>query len=394
MEKQKICVIGGGLTGLITATVLSKLNIKVDIIGNINQNTKSNRTTSISEDNYNFLKKLKIFKFSKKEFWPCEEIKLYTENEKRVFGEIFELKSKQVKNKQIMYMMENSKIIKSLIKNIKKNKLVSLKSQGIVSEVVSKGLLKGVKPDNKNNSKYNLIIICTGSNSGLVQSIFNNQFLKHSYGEISVTTTVRHSSFNNTVARQIFMNNGIFALLPISNTKTSVVWHAKKNIISKYKNKKKFFLKNKIKFYTKNFLKKIKFVNNLEYIDLNFLISKQYYQDRVLLFGDALHLVHPLVGQGFNMTLRDLANLEKILETKINLGLDIGGSDILLEFSEEIKTKNFIYSMGINYIKNCFSIQKKYIKNIRNKFIRELNKNDIAKIFLFNLANKGFKFKF
>ena len=32
MEKQKICIIGGGLTGLITAATLSKLNLDVDLI--------------------------------------------------------------------------------------------------------------------------------------------------------------------------------------------------------------------------------------------------------------------------------------------------------------------------------------------------------------------------
>ena len=38
METQKICIIGGGLTGLITAIVLSKLNLKVDLItGNVDQ---------------------------------------------------------------------------------------------------------------------------------------------------------------------------------------------------------------------------------------------------------------------------------------------------------------------------------------------------------------------
>ena len=77
MEKQKICIIGGGLTGLITAITLSKLNLKVDLItGNINQYIKSNRTIAISQNNYDFLKKLKIFKFSKKEFWPCSKMKL------------------------------------------------------------------------------------------------------------------------------------------------------------------------------------------------------------------------------------------------------------------------------------------------------------------------------
>jgi len=119
MEKQKICIIGGGLTGLITAITLSKLNLKVDLItGNINQYIKSNRTIAISQNNYDFLKKLKIFKFSKKEFWPCSKMKLYTEVERKKFNEIFELNRDKKQKKQILYMMENSIITKHMIRNI------------------------------------------------------------------------------------------------------------------------------------------------------------------------------------------------------------------------------------------------------------------------------------
>ena len=58
MKKQKICIIGGGLTGLITAITLSKLNLKIDLItDNMRKNLKSNRTTAISQNNYDFLKR-------------------------------------------------------------------------------------------------------------------------------------------------------------------------------------------------------------------------------------------------------------------------------------------------------------------------------------------------
>ena len=162
--------------------------------------------------------------------------------------------------------------------------------------------------------------------------------------------------------------------------------------MNQYKNKKDLLLKKKIKFYTKGFLNKVKFIANIEYKDLNFLIRKKYYQDRVLLFGDALHVVHPLAGQGFNMALRDLASLEKTLKNKINLGLDIGSSDILSEFSNEIKPRNFVYSLGIDFLKNCFSFKEKSFKNFRNKIITRLNKNNAAKDLFFNLADEGFKF--
>ena len=55
MILQKVCIIGGGLTGLVTTAVLSKLNIKVDfIVDNNAWEKKSNRTTAISQNNYDF----------------------------------------------------------------------------------------------------------------------------------------------------------------------------------------------------------------------------------------------------------------------------------------------------------------------------------------------------
>ena len=128
MEKQKICIIGGGLTGLITAVTLSKLNLDVDLItDNIEKNQNSSRTIAISQNNYNFLKKLNILKLSKNEFWPCSKMKLYTKNNNDKFTEIYELDNNKQPQKQILYMMKNSKIIDYLIKNIKKNKSISLK---------------------------------------------------------------------------------------------------------------------------------------------------------------------------------------------------------------------------------------------------------------------------
>ena len=53
MEKQKICIIGGSLTGLVTAICLSKLNFNIDLIVGKSKNVKSNRTIAISENSLN-----------------------------------------------------------------------------------------------------------------------------------------------------------------------------------------------------------------------------------------------------------------------------------------------------------------------------------------------------
>tara|TARA_B100002003_G_scaffold15613_1_gene13007 strand:+ start:882 stop:2027 length:1146 start_codon:yes stop_codon:yes gene_type:complete len=381
MEKQKICIIGGSLTGLVTAISLAKLNCEIDLmIDNANPTLKSNRTIAISESNFDFISKLNISQFLKKEMWSCSIMKLYTAKNKK-FSKIFELNNSN-KQKKILYIFENSKMMKLMMNKIKQIKSISVKNYKKVPSISSSGLLKSIKYNN-NHSKYNLVIICTGYNSSLVKKLFNEQMIVNSYGELAITTILNHSSFNNKTVRQIFLDNEILALLPISNTRTSIVWSVKKNMHKM----SDLLLKKKIKLYAKNYLKKITFESNIECKNLNFLIRNKYYQDRTLLFGDALHVIHPFVGQGFNMILRDLACLKKILSKKINLGLDIGSVDILSEFSSEAKPRNFAFSVSVDLLKNYFSYKK-----LSNNILKILNKSNFAKDIFFDIANKGFKF--
>ena len=118
MEKQKICIIGGSLTALVTAITLSKLNCKIDLItGNDKKRLKSNRTIAVSENNFDFLNKLNIKKSLIKEMWPCSIMKLYTEIKNEKFSKVFELNNDN-KQKKIFYMIENSKIMKLMTSKI------------------------------------------------------------------------------------------------------------------------------------------------------------------------------------------------------------------------------------------------------------------------------------
>ncbi len=382
MKKQKICIIGGSLTGLVTAACLSKLNCDIDLItGESHKNLKSGRTIAVSENNFRFLNKLNISKLLKKKIWACSAMKLYTESKNEKITEIFEL-NKENENENIFYMLKNLMIIKFLTNKVKKIKSISIKKNKHIKEIHNSGLLKCVKFNN-NISKYNLVIICSGYNSSLVRNLFNSQKIENSYKEFAASGILDHNSLKNNISRQIFLDNSIFAMLPISKNKTSIVWSMKNYM----KKKSTYFLKKKIKFYAANFLENIKFASAIEKRDLNLLIRNKYFLERTLLFGDALHLMHPFVGQSFNMTLRDLKCLEKILKEKINLGLDIGSSDVLSDFTDEAKPRNFSFSMGSDLLKNALSF-----KVPRNNVFKILNKSNFAKNIIFDIANKGLRF--
>ncbi len=379
MKKQKICIIGGGLSGLATASALADLDVDIDLVSaKMNQNLFSNRTVAISQNNLSF------FDFTETKFWPCKKMKLFSQGKEESFFKIFDLEKN---NRKIFYVIENSKLIKSIFKKINEKKNVNLKADEMVTKIDSSGLLKKVE-FKKHSSKYNLIILCVGKNSNLTKNIFNDNSLQSSYEEVSITTIVNHTAFKNDTAKQVFLDKGIFALLPLSNSKTSIVWTVDKNLIQK----NDLIIKKNIKILCNDFLKNVKFKNNLERNNLNFFIREKYYDDRILLFGDALHAVHPFAGQGFNMILRDLKNLKKILIDRINYGLDIGSTDSLSEFSDQTKPRNFVYSMGLDFLRSCFKPNNKPFKDLRNIMMTNINKSDYAKNRIYEIANPDIKF--
>ena len=116
MKKQKICIIGSGLTGLTTALVLSNLNIEIDLYYSKKDITRNadKRITAISQSNFNFINENIKIKY-KNLFWPCNKINLFYET-REVISNFLNLSSDK---KNLMYIFENSKYKQDIFKKIK-----------------------------------------------------------------------------------------------------------------------------------------------------------------------------------------------------------------------------------------------------------------------------------
>ena len=105
-------------------------------------------------------------------------------------------------------------------------------------------------------------------------------------------------------------------------------------------------------------------------------------------FGDSLHKIHPLAGQGFNMILRDINILSKIIQSRIDLGLQIDHS-IYEEFEKKTKHFNFIFSSGNDFIYEFFKFDNKYKNNYLNQLVKFLGKNKLFNKIASKYADQG-----
>ena len=354
---MEICILGNGLISLTLAKALANLGIYVDILSNQNvKNQDKIRTIGISKRNIEFFNEhiLNINKI----LWDINKIEIFSES----------LKNKKILNfendsKELFCILKNFKLYDLLLKDLSKNKFINFKKNKD-----HKSLLK---------KNYKIIFNCDVNNS-ITKKYFYKKDEKN-YNSIAYTTIINHKKkMDNNVATQIFMKNGPLAFLPVSQIETSVVYSARgqKNI-----DFKEFVLKNNNKY-------KINKVYKILSSKLKSSNLRNYYYKNIIAFGDLLHRLHPLAGQGFNMSLRDIQEIVNLIKFKFNHGLDLDKS-ICLEFENKMKSKNYIFSNGIDFIYEYFNSESKLNVNLLSKFVKFLgNKNKVNKIFK-KVADEG-----
>ena len=105
-------------------------------------------------------------------------------------------------------------------------------------------------------------------------------------------------------------------------------------------------------------------------------------------FGDLLHKLHPLAGQGFNMSIRDIKDLVELIDYRINLGLPLDKS-ICIEFQNKTKSKNYIFSKGIDLIYESFNFESKIQSNFVSSAAKLVGQNKLLNKYFKQFADIG-----
>jgi 2-octaprenyl-6-methoxyphenol hydroxylase len=379
MKNQKICIIGDGLAGLSTALTLKDLNIEVDLLYKKNiLDKKDNRTTAISESNFQFLNKILKIK-NKKYFWSCKEINLYYENEKKIIKNFLNFSEGQQK---LMHILKNNNFKKLLINKINKEKKINFIKTNSINVDSEKSFVKY----NNKKTNYDLIILCVGKKSELYNNLGIKRSITKDYKEVAITGTVSHKR-KNINPSQYFLREGPLAILPFEKKKFSFVWSLNKQYYQNNKGIIKELLNNKIKK-----ISKVKFkyeISKINTFPIHLDLRSKYYKKNILILGEGLHSIHPIAGQGFNLVIRDIIKLFFLIKKNIKLGLLIKDSNILKEFYESRKPENTLLGIAIDFT-NLFFKEKKFLDPLKNILIDNVKRNTPLKNFAKYVSDKGF----
>mgnify|MGYP001347020833 FL=1 len=231
----------------------------------------------------------------------------------------------------------------------------------------------------------NIVAACDGRSSKVAKLSLLKSF-NSNYEQVAFTFLVKAENYDESIAKQIFSERGIFALMPSpKDNNMTVVWSVKNTDLEKKDSTD--YVNENLSYFEKKLNTKLEITSSI----LNFNLSKHYYKNYVnktiVLLGDSAHSIHPLAGQGINLGFADADIFCEEIIDNYKKGSNLSEKIALKRYEIRRKSLNLVMLKSMDFFVHLFGNENLYLKLIRNWGLSSVNKNKFLKTFFMKHAS-------
>ena len=376
-------VIGGGLSGLTTTLALSKIGLSVAIIDKtslkiVKKNEGDQRTTAVSASGKKVFEALDVWDSLKKGAEPILDIVV---SEKGKKGHL-SFDHQTVGTEPMGHILNNIELKNSLISSIRSQKNIQLFPFKSLNNFFPE--TGAVTIDLNDGSSYEaaLLVAADGRNSD-GRRIAKIKSTNIDYNQSSIVFTVGHEKPHRGTAYEQFTTGGPIASLPMRGNKSSVVWSEDTEVVESLMQLDDKDFAAAASYRLNDCLGKMTIIGQRKVFPLKLNYADTIIANRFAMVGDAAHGLHPIAGQGFNLGLRDIANLTEEISNARRLGLDIGSFETLRSYQAARHFDNFSLVAATDGLNRLFTDNNKIVGFIRSSGLDAINTmNPIKNLFM------------
>jgi 2-octaprenyl-6-methoxyphenol hydroxylase len=176
-----------------------------------------------------------------------------------------------------------------------------------------------------------LLVGADGGNSS-VRKLLDIPQKVSEYRQTALVTTVKASLPHRNTAYERFTESGPLALLPVAKNVCSVVWtRSNEDAEVLMAGSEDDFLHELQQCFGYR-LGQLSLTAPRRAFPLSLIRAGRMQSGRAVIIGNAVHQLHPVAGQGFNLGLRDVVQLADMLIKQQQSGRDIGSAKLLADY--------------------------------------------------------------
>ncbi|MBX4971281.1 ubiquinone biosynthesis hydroxylase [Rhizobium binae] len=199
-----------------------------------------------------------------------------------------------------------------------------------------------------------LVVACDGVRSKL-RNLAGIRIVTWDYGQSGIVATVEHERPHDGCAEEHFLPAGPFAILPLRNNRSSLVWTERTHDADRLVAADELVFEEELERRFGHKLGALKVIGDKRAFPLGLTLARAFVAPRFALAGDAAHGIHPISGQGLNLGFKDVAALAETIVEADRLGLDIGSINILERYQTWRRFDTFRMGVTTDVLNRLFS---------------------------------------
>lgn len=365
MSNREIIVVGGGLVGALSALLLAKYGDTLHIV------EKSTFVMPNNDDPFD----LRVSAFSAQSKKLLEEAGVWSDipldrlcayqglhtwekgSQKLIFS------SDDIGAEQLGYIVENRWIQAVLWQKLKQLENVHFYEQSEVIAIEQNSNQVTVTLNEQQVISGDLLLACDGANSG-IRNYLQMPVTSWDYRQHCLLINITTDSAQQTATWQEFRETGPCAFLPLAGEHASLVWYHSPQKIKHLQSLTNSQLKQTI-------------LDEFPPLDFDFEVigkgafplkrshAQHYYQDKVVLLGDAAHTINPLAGQGVNLGFKDVQCLVNLLTQCSDLPI----AEIFRRYQCQRKPANLLMQTGMDIFYKVSKSESDLVRILRKGFL-------------------------
>jgi 2-octaprenyl-6-methoxyphenol hydroxylase len=379
-----LVIAGGGLAGNCLALTLKETGLKIAIIEastreQLHDSPAGDRALALAAGTVKMLEVLGIWQGIAQAATAIKKIHISDQGH---FGKV-RLSARQENVDALGYVITARDIeahVAKLVTNAEIELICPARLVGLMAgnNTVNVSLKRGDEPF---NISAKLLVGADGGNSSVRKLLEIPQHITE-YGQTALVSTVKSSLPHNNTAFERFTASGPLALLPVDTDHCAVVWtRSSEDADALMSGSEADFLAELQQCFGYK-LGELSLAAPRRAFPLSLIRAEKMIAARTVIIGNAVHQLHPVAGQGFNLGLRDVVQLAEMIIKRHQENQDIGAADFLTAYAQS-RQKDHDQTIGFtNSVVRIFSNDWLALAAARNIGLAVLDHIPAAKTWL------------
>ena len=323
-RQADIVVVGGGLGGLLAASSLAKIERHIVLVAP--QRKPDQRTTALLGDSIRALRRSGVWEAIEVLSQQLTGIRIIDATERLIRAPEVFFDASELGLEAFGYNVPNMPLLAALEE-------AALRSgvEMVVGAAESISLGRGgasIEVDDGTAVSAQLVVACDGQMS-LARRSAGIAMVCHERGQTAVVCDLSHERPHHGISTEFHFESGPFTLVPLPGNRSGLVWVTSESEARRSENMCVADFSDAVERRSRFLMGSISELGRPQSFPLRSGVAERLAGERLVLVGEAAHLVPPIGAQGFNLTIRDI---EAVCDLIADGGADSGAAELTAEY--------------------------------------------------------------